>query len=168
MPTKDATPGGPGAFLCSSGDSAENAGALLLDGDNRGLPEHEVRADGLVVLRWERYESESYLVHPEALLRFVRSRLPLFPGQAERYLRDQLPPAVYREPLQTTDFLRATPASKTLLPGLFDAAGLQVGKKEFYLVAEQMTPEEVPSEVKEKLDAIHQALGLVEGERQGC
>jgi hypothetical protein len=40
-------------------------GFLLLDGDNRNLPQREVSAQGLVVERWTRYESESYLVHPK-------------------------------------------------------------------------------------------------------
>ncbi len=139
-------------------------GVLLLDGDNRGLPEHEVGADGLVVLRWERYESESYLVHPVALCRFIQPQaLPLFCPVAEKYLRDQLPPAVYRDPLQTTDYLRATPASKTLLPEFFNAAQLPIGKKEFYLIAEQMQPGEVAQEVRAKMDAIKEAFGLPDG-----
>jgi hypothetical protein len=134
---------------------------LLLDGDNRNLPEHEVRAEGLEVLRWERYEAESYLIHPVALLRFIGSRtLPLFVSAAEQYLRDELPPAVYRDPLAITDYLRATPASKTLLPKLFEAAQVDMTKKELYLIAEQMRPDEVTPEVREKLDAVHRALGL--------
>lgn len=129
-------------------------GILLLDGDNRGLPDREVSADGLVIERWERYEIESYLVHPDALYRFIESQGPLFVPPAEKYLRDQLPPAVYRKPLDTDDFLRATPASKTLLPGLFRAASLSITKSEYYLVAEQMQSSEIPSEVESKLDLI--------------
>jgi len=119
-----------GHFFALRAIRPQMRGVLLLDGDNRRLPEHEVRADGLEVLRWERYESEGYLVHPTALLRFIQSQaLPLFCPVAERYLRDELPPAIYRDPLQTTDYLRATPASKTLLPKLFEAAQLEIGKK---------------------------------------
>jgi len=35
-----------------------------------------------------------------------------------------------------------------------------IGKKEFYLVAEQMRPDEISQEVREKLDGIRRALGL--------
>jgi len=149
-----------GHFFALRAMKPQMPGVLLLDGDNRRLPEHEVRADGLVVLRWDRYESESYLVHPAALLRFVQSRpMPLWRAAAEQYLREQLPPAVYRDPLQTTDYLRATPVSKTLLPEFFQAAQLQIGKKEYYLIAEQMREDEVPLEVRSKLDAMDQAFG---------
>lgn len=137
-------------------------GILLLDGDNRGLPDHEVAADDLALLRWDRYEAESYLLHPAALLRFVEAQaaLPLLRIAAERYLRDQLPPALFREPLQTNDYLRSTPASKTLLPELLRSADLQISKREYYLIAEQMHPEEVPPEVRQKLDTILACLGL--------
>jgi len=139
----------------------EMRAVLLLDGDNRALPEHEVRADGLLVLRWERYEAESYLIHPEALLRYVESRTAaLWRGPAEEHLRDQLPPAVFRHPLNSHYYLVSTPASKTLLPGFFRAAGIDIGKQEYYLVAEQMRPEEVALEVREKLDAIESVLGV--------
>jgi predicted ATPase len=150
-----------GHFFALRAIEPQMKAVLLLDGDNRDLPEHELRADGLEVLRWERYEAESYLIHPGALLRFIESHAPpLFVSAAEAYLRDQLPPAVFREPLQSHDYLVTTPASKTLLPEFFKAASLQVGKKEYYLVAEQMHNDEIATEITRKLDAIHQAFGL--------
>jgi len=136
---------------------------LLLDGDNRKLFDREVADDGLKVLRWRRYEAESYLIHPGALLRYIESRTsPLFADPATEFLRDQLPPAVYRNPLDDHDYLDSTPISKTLLPTLFERAQLQVGKSEYYLLAVQMKEEEIPSEVREKLDAIADALGVTE------
>jgi hypothetical protein len=150
-----------GHFFAIRAIKPEMRAALLLDGDNRGLPEHEVGADGLLVLRWERYEAESYLIHPEALLRYVESRTAqLWRGPAQEYLRDQLPPAVFRDPLASHDYLVATPASKTLLPGFFSAAGAEISRQEYFLVAEQMRPEEIAPEVRDKLDAIRRALGL--------
>lgn len=133
----------------------EIRGVLLLDGDNRGLPDHEVDADGLQVERWERYEAESYLVYPEALRRFVESRIgELFAHKADDYLKDHLPPSVYRDPVLPDDYFTGTPASKTLLPGFFKAANLEINKQEYYQIAEQMRPEEIPEEVSLKLDAI--------------
>lgn len=134
---------------------------LLLDGDNRRLPEHEVGADGLQVLRWERYEAESYLIHPRALLGYAESRVgPLFCAPAEQYLRDQLPPPVFRDPLQPHDYLTSIPASKTLLPEFFKVAGISISKREYYLVAQQMRADEVASEIRDKLDGIQQAFRL--------
>jgi len=81
-------------------------------------------------------------------------------SQAEQYLRDHLPPALYRDPLQSEEFLERTPASKTLLPGFFRKADVALSKKEYYLIAAQMRKEESPAEVNEKLDAIQKAFGL--------
>jgi hypothetical protein len=144
------------------------SGVLILDGDNRGLPEHEISAEGLTILRWKRYEAENYLLHPKALERFLeysRGKVPdlfvqVFPEKAVEYLKDQLPPTVIKDPLSDHDFLNATPASKKLLPGFFEAAGLSITKNEYYQVAAQMQREEIPGEVREKLDSICEALNL--------
>ncbi len=130
-------------------------GYLLLDGDNRALPDREVAAEGLVIGRWKRYEAESYLVHPNALARFLAGVIaPLWVGPAEKYLAEELPPAVLRDPMGEHDYLNRTPASKTLLPGYFNSAKHSIKKSEYYLIAEQMRPEEVNPEVVSKLDEI--------------
>lgn len=135
-------------------------GYLLLDGDNRGLPDHETIAEGLTVGRWLRYEAESYLIHPEALRRYVKKKSfgPLFDESGMKYLRDELPGAVFRDPLGEHDYLARTPASKTLLPGFFRAVQLDLSKDDYYLIAEQMKPEEIPLEIGRKLDDIDRAL----------
>ena len=139
----------------------EIRGLLLLDGDNRGLPDREVGADGLTIARWERYEAESYLVHPEALFRYVEQQtLPLFAKAARDFLLDQIPPNVAREPLKHSVFSEVTPASKILLPAFFGAANLSLPKQEYYIVAEQMKPSEIPDEIGEKLDLIASAFGM--------
>lgn len=136
-------------------------GYLLLDGDNRGLPDREIGADGLMIGRWGRYESESYLIHPPALQRYAEKTIgPLFAAQGAVFLRDELPGAVIRDPLGEHDYLNRTPASKTLLPGFFKAVQLPLSKSDYYLAAEQMMPQEIAPEVKQKLDDIAKALGL--------
>jgi energy-coupling factor transporter ATP-binding protein EcfA2 len=141
-----------GHYFALRAAGRELPGVLLLDGDNRGLPDREVIAEGLAIERWERYEVESYLMHPEALVRFIESRtFPLMADVARRFLLDQLPPAVYRDPLGNHDFWVNTPVSKTLLPALFQAVEFPISKEEYYLIAEQMLPEEIPVEVRRKL-----------------
>jgi predicted ATPase len=148
-----------GHFFALRAARHDLAGVLLLDGDNRRLPDREILAEGLAVERWERYEAESYLMHPEALVRFIVSRNDASKGEdARRFLQDQLPPAVYRDPLGHHDFWASTPASKTLLPALFKAVQL-LSKEEYYLIAEQMLPEEIPVEVKSKLDRMAELFG---------
>jgi hypothetical protein len=150
-----------GHFFAIRAIREDLGGLLLLDGDNRGLPDRELRADGLVIERWSRYEAENYLIHPEALIRFIRQRVgPMFADAADKYLRDEMPPAAYRDPLSDHDYLTNTPASKSLLPGLFAAASDKLRKPEYYLIAEQMHGDEIHPEVKQKLDAIAEAFGL--------
>ncbi len=135
---------------------------LLLDGDNRSLPDREVTADGLTLLRWERYEAESYLLHPISLTRFLEAEKgPLFAKPALDYLREQLPPAFFNSPLETSHFLRAEPASKTLLPELLNRAGLNLPKSDFFILARQMKKEELPQEVTDKLTAILDVVGTL-------
>lgn len=135
-------------------------GYLLLDGDNRNLPEHELSGDGFAIGRWVRYEAESYLVHPEALLRFVEKELPLFVEAARQYLHDELPGAVFRGPMGDHDYLNNTPASKALLPGFLKAAGIDLPKSEYFEIAKLMRPDEVAPEVKQKLDDIAKVIEL--------
>jgi predicted ATPase len=139
-------------------------GFLLLDSDNRDLPLREVRTDGLTVERWTRYEAESYLMHPEALMRFIADRVggDLFAEPARRYLQDNLPPVAYRDPLGDHDYLTRTPVSKSLLPELLSQANLSLGKSDYYLIADQMLEEEIPAEVGKKLDAIARAFQIVQ------
>jgi hypothetical protein len=151
-----------GHFFALRAIKSDMRGHLLLDGDNLDVPEREVAAEGLTIGRWHRYEAESYLVHPEAIVRFLRPRVggDLFAEKARVYFENQLPPAVLRDPLGDHDYLNRTPASKTLLPGAFAAAGDPITKDEYYLVAEQMMPSEIPAEVTDKLDEIAKALGV--------
>ncbi len=113
----------------------------------------------MVIGRWERYESENYLVHHDFLLRYIKDKsLPLFYSKAEEYLKDQLPAAVQRNPLQNHEFFKRIPASKTLIPEFFGISGYSISKKEYFLVASQMKMDEIPPEVRTKLDDIYQIL----------
>lgn len=60
-------------------------------------------------------------------------------------------------------FLKNEPASKTLIPGLLQAAGLNnVPKREFFEIAAQFQKEEVHPEVIERLNQIKQAFGVAD------
>lgn len=132
---------------------------LLLDGDNRDLPDREIRKEGLTVLRWERYEAESYLLHPLSLERFLDwEKGLLFARPAMDYLREHVPPAFFKEPLENSNFLKSEPASKTLLPEIFKRAELSLPKSEYSILARQMKKDEIPQEVSEKLTAIHKIV----------
>ncbi len=138
-------------------------GVLLLDGDNRRLEDHELAADRLTILRWRRYEVESYLLHPEALARFIEESEPeLFAlakkKRARQFLESELPPAVLSDPLGDHDYLVSVPASKSLLPSFFRAIDVRLPKRDYYLLAQKMHKEEIHPEISEKLKVIADEL----------
>ncbi len=138
-------------------------GLLLLDGDNRGLPDRELTANGLVIIRWRRYEIENYLVVPDAIKRTLSPdpRHLFTPSEASKaidYLKTQLPPAFFDNPLADSAAIVSVPASKELLPQMFEAAGRPLEKGDFFLIARSMRSEEIHPEVVRVLDAISRLL----------
>jgi len=142
-------------------------GLMLLDGDDRGeIPETPIDGQGLQVLRWSRYEAESYLFHPAALATFVKHAVgdataPRHLEDLGRHLKDNYPPPFLANPLGDFPFLKGTKARKDLIPPALDAAGLPgIPYTRYHEIAVLMKPEEIHPEVVEKLDAILAAFGL--------
>ena len=142
-------------------------GLELRDGDARPhVEDSEITGTGLQRLRWRRYEIESYLIHPDALARFVEAEVGADAAESHvedmlAHWRDEFPPAVVREPLGDHEFLNVTKAREKLLPPLLTAAGLPgLPYTRYHEIAEGMHPEEIHSEVVEKLDAICRAFGV--------
>lgn len=140
-------------------------GLELLDGDAR--PEWQptpLTGAGLQRLRWRRYEIESYLLHPAALERFVTNVVGEAAAGAHiadlrQYIADKYPPPFVREPLGEYPFLVGTKARTDLLPPLLAAAGLPgFDYTRYFEIAEQMQPDEIHPEVREKLDDMVLAL----------
>lgn len=142
-------------------------GLIIIDGDaNSNIKPTEIGIGGLQRVRWRRYEIESYLFHPDALARYVEQQVgtgvaPQHVADLQKYLTENLPPAVIREPLGDHDYLNTTKARTRLIPPMLEAAGLAgIPYTRFHEIAAVMKPEEVHPEVKEKLDAIQRAFGL--------
>lgn len=140
-------------------------GVLLLDGDARGLGDHEIRQDGLEIIRWKRYEAENYLLHTDSLLRFIAGgdeyleNPDLFVNNkiqnANKYLSENILPINLSNPFLDNDFQENMAASKSILPGLFQRCDLSVSKSEYYTIASQMKREEIHPEIIEKLDFLN-------------
>jgi hypothetical protein len=144
-------------------------GVDLLDGDARGrVTPPGTQPNGPTVLRWDRYEIESYLYHPDALERFIAHTLGMradsdafapHKDALRAWIMDNLPPAVARDPLGNHDYLNSTKARTALIPPILEAGGLPSFPYTRYAeIAARMLPHELPSEVTAKLDAILGAL----------
>lgn len=146
------------------------AGVVLLDGDNADRESnHGPGDDGLRVVRWSRYEIENYLLIPRAVAATAAG-----PGAAEgtlefdaalaavkRAFASQVPPDA--DLFGDAAGLTRLKASEELLPQALAAAGRPLPKRELFLVAAEMRPDEIHPEVVEKLDAIAEALLGVPG-----
>jgi predicted ATPase len=142
-------------------------GLVLLDGDaNPNIGPTELTGTGLQRVRWRRYEIESYLVHPAVLARYVEQQVGVSSAaqhvtDLERYLKDNLPPAVIAAPLGDHVFLDNTKARTQLIAPALEAAGLHgIPYTRYHEIAALMRPEEIHPEVREKLDAIVKAFNL--------
>ena len=103
-------------------------GLELRDGDARPeIPDTEITGAGLQRLRWRRYEIESYLVHPDALARFVEATVGAetatpYVDDMRAYMRREFPSAVIDDPLGNHPFLNGTKARTEILPPILNAA----------------------------------------------
>ena len=129
-------------------------GVCLLDRDNKETAEDETQ-QGLTVLRWDRYEIENYLLHPDAIRRFVGGPLPSLLTVTQEF--------EYQIPKDADLFgnipaLVRVKASDELLLPLLERAGLRTKKTDLYRLAAVMKPEEIHPEVRRKLDRIASVL----------
>lgn len=142
-------------------------GLVLVDGDAApGVGSTPITGRDLQRLRWNRYEIESYLLHPAALKRFVVRQVgePAAAPHLEdlqRHFEQTYPPAFFSDPFADIPFLKNTKARTELLPPALDAAGLPgFPYTRFHEIAAAMSPDEIHPEVSAKLDQIMEAFGL--------
>jgi len=132
-------------------------GVELHDSDRKS-PKPRTLPNGLKKIFWQRYEIESYLVHPDSITRFAESMGEKGAGRKIRkYLKDNLPPAVFNDPMQEHDYLKQTKA-RTFLSKALNAAG--VNEDNYSLIAAQMNEDEIHPEVIEKLDKIADCFNI--------
>jgi energy-coupling factor transporter ATP-binding protein EcfA2 len=150
-------------------------GVWLVDADGkaRGIdPSPAPERGRLNRTVWSRYETESYLLHPEVLGRFIERKTggeveggpSVRAFLAERF-GEELTGAFQAQPFSppplVENFLRTTKARTDILGALLHDAGIiGLGYTSFDEIAAVMLPEEIHPEVREKLDFIQQAFGL--------
>ncbi len=113
---------------------------------------------GMIQMVWRQYEIDNYLIHPDAILRWLRSiGDETAVSRAERHMRDRFPPAIYEDPFGADYFKRK---GKDVLGEVCEAARLPVGEVEYYGIATGMLRDEIHPEVVEKLDAMAEHLAI--------
>jgi len=138
----------------------------LVDGDSHaGIGSSAITGAGFQRWRWRRYEIESYLIHPDALARFVSATV----GEAASarhvadlrgYLTANLPPAMIERPLDNHMLLNNTKARTEILPPALSAAGLPgLPYTRYHEIAALMLAEEIHQDVRQVLDTLVKAFG---------
>ena len=130
-------------------------GVELCDGDNKRCRKQPDPPRGMKRLFWVRGEIENYLLHPRCISRYVKSKTSQeLAEKAEKYMKQQLPPTLYKNPFASSEFLLDPKKAKIFLSNILQEAGLTVNESDFYQIAAQMTKEEIHPEVIQKLDEI--------------
>jgi energy-coupling factor transporter ATP-binding protein EcfA2 len=156
-------------------------GVWLVDSDGRQRipPSEAPERQKLNRACWKRYETESYLVHPASLARYINQHggggdgvdavRRFMTQQFNTYLGPSLGAQVANDfianplqPSQAVDrYLAETKARTTIVGGIVQEGGIHgMEYTRFGEIAAIMEPAEIHPEVKEKLDFIQQAFGL--------
>lgn len=137
-------------------------GFELRDSDGNYNPAEEMSRDGFARKFWRRYEIESYLVHPEALVRFVddTSGQEEAGQKAREYLRQNFSPTFMADPMGEHDYLNRM-KGKSVVAAVLESAKLG-GAIDYSRIAAQMLPEEIHPDVVEMLNSIADHFGIGE------
>jgi AAA15 family ATPase/GTPase len=132
--------------------------------DNVSKTDTQQIPPGLEVSYWPRKEIENYLIIPSVLERFVRTQESLdelfvqpLVDKAKRYLRENLPPKVYNDPLSNdidgkgSDFLEK----------YFHEVEVKINKGDYFRIANVMTKKEIHPDIKKMLDDLQRAIESV-------
>lgn len=139
-------------------------GFILLDSDNK----KEIKfssSSNIKLKQWKRYETESYLVHPDPIKRLIKQEKGDLFGpyldKAEKKLRGITPGEYLEDPLNDqSNFLKLIKGSDDILDKVFLAAKFHIGKGDYYRLAAVMNKEEIHDDVPDMLDAIADHFGI--------
>ena len=136
----------------------DTAGVELRDSDGKARKSRTLN-NGLERIFWKRYEIESYLIHPDAIVRFTESvGGETAAEKARAYMNGKFPPDVFKYPMRKHEYLEEVKA-KNILSGIFHGVGIPEAK-DYSQIAAVMKKEEIHPEVVEKLDRVADCLGI--------
>jgi predicted ATPase len=141
------------------------------DGKTRNITQTPNSQQGVLNrIVWKRYETESYLIHPGALARFIQKKTgsdaaPDLRGFFVKRFGAELTDSFFAQPFTPPDlvenYLRTTKARTDIVGALLQEAGIHgFDYSEYDEIAAVMEPREIHPEVREKLDFIQQAFRL--------
>jgi len=136
-------------------------GVELRDSNGRDRNKMPKLPGGMILTYWERYEIESYLIHPDAIIRFVaENQGEQIAKKVGTFISKELPLRVYENIFDTSDYHRQIKA-KNLLSQFFNSSLLNIHERDFYKIAAQMKTEEIHPEVIEKLNKIAEHFSIM-------
>jgi energy-coupling factor transporter ATP-binding protein EcfA2 len=148
-------------------------GIWLLDSDGKAQniqPTPSPQPGALNRLVWRRYETESYLLHPAALARFVHKKTghdaaadvqQFFANRFGAELTKAFLAQPFAPPDLVENYFRTTKARTEIVSALLQECGIHGLDYTFFdEIAAVMQPAEIHPEVNEKLDFIQGAFGL--------
>ncbi len=145
-------------FFAFSSVVEDVSGLIIIDRDNDDGELKEDLGDGLVLSRWARYEIENYLLVPRAIAAAGGwGDESLFSDRVLEEFHREVPPGA--DLFSDIAGLARVKASDKFLPALLAAAERDLPKRDYFLVADQMRPEEIHPDVVVKLDLIAACLG---------
>ena len=138
----------------------ELLGVELHDRDEKEYHSPETVTSGMIRIIWKRREIESYLIHPEAITRFVEDKGGRQAAErATQYMKREFPIVLYEAPFELSGYASDVKA-KNLLGRIFHEARLRIREADYFQIAAEMTIDEIHPEVIEKLDAIAEHFNL--------
>lgn len=128
-------------------------GVELRDGDQDARSGSSL-PKGMKSLRWQRLDIESYLIHPQTIMRFVEKNEGTDAAlKVDDYMKNKLPPALYETPCEPYEFTLKD-KGKTMLSKFMQEAGIDIKESDYFQIAAEMKEKEIHPEVVKKLDAI--------------
>ncbi len=126
-------------------------GKLRIEEERKQTPE------GMKVIYWTRCEIENYLIHPNAILRFV-SRLLGEEGKekVKCYMEKYLPRMLFERPFETTELDEVK--GKIRITRILSEVKAELGEGDYCQLAAAMMPEEVHPDVVAMLNEIKEHL----------
>lgn len=125
----------------------------------------------LKIIYWQRRELENYFASPELLIKHAKLLQNQYPTRSQKELTEAMQETIseyttpvylkHRDDAWWNDAKLSDDWLDKIFPAFYDRLQINVGKnfkQEYYRLIALMEPEDIPNEITEKLDALHDVL----------